>query len=774
MMYNLPAPSVRNGGVFYCSCGFNTVKKPIRNDGHRDCPVCGNQVDFIQSEGRMTDHYECTYCVGKIERRLNHKPFLAERLERSRSDRILPGHMFVVTVLVCLVLLISTCAMAIMAIAATETEIQIDLRPDPAFSDIMNRQELGNGSIPTSTIDHWQNDLGGDFPNGTYYGTLFEGSAFEVTKFRPYWYPYDQTASTGRFSFAMLSGHFNFTARTIMSGASEWWLKVPILASSVEVSAGIYLAIFEGASDLDQIQFDEQPYGNKYFHIRPSWNGHVPDDFVFYYFPDWVDHRGDPAFDHSGAGDLYVNNDHVYLRVHSILRPETDYVISIAFRLPEEGSLTTLWTGAESPAGRETRICWADYLITDIDSNDTYAFNMTGQEIVDIDMDLDWSFIFTEGVGDGGLFGFRFEVVNGTTLYTYPFLNTTVDPAKDGLIHPSFMLPWVSDDEFEINFYVSNMLDEGKIGPQDFHHWQFEPDGDNPTSQTFTWWPDINYTYRDFALFSVNWTLDFDNIDYPFTDEDRYNVRLGYTFLNSGNLTLLCYDIDRPTIDWSDIEPWHDNSTTWPWARPFIFDSSDYGVFTLNYGIFNSAYGTEGEWAQVQQNTTTGRKIFTYHFPNRIDLSPMEWTIKQKDSEDAMSPAEVAWQESYELWGKGHKFRAIAQAFKATAMTIWEGGTRIVAFIHDGISDLWEGMKALGEWLWTSMVSLYETIVSFFEDLVDILVDMWDVVKYLVSPLILMAIYGAAIGTMKNFLRDRVDLRTKVGRMVRDGGGGAS
>lgn len=675
-----------------------------------------------------------------------------------------------ITVLVLLILLISTLGSSLLADASTETEIQIDLIPDPAFSDIMAKQELGNGSIPTSTIGTWMEDLGSEFPNGTYYGTLFQGSAFEVTKFRPYWYPYDSFLPTGRFSWAMVSGHFNFTSRTLMSGASEWWLKVPVLASSVEQSFGIYLAVFEGCTDTNQVQFYDQPYGNKYFHVRPSWNDQVPDDLTIYSFPDWYDHEGDPATDHSGAGDLMVRNNHVYLRVHSILRPLTDYVISIAFRIPREGSLKLLWTGAESPAGRETRICWADYKITEIGANDTYLHTMTGQEIVDVDLDLDWSFVFTEGVGGGGLFGIRIPVVNGTTLYTYPFLNTTVDPAKDGLIHPSFMLPWISDDEFTINLWVDNMLDEGKMGPQDFHHWQFEPSGSNPSSQTFEWVGDVNYSYRDFCLFSVNWTLDFNDGTYPFTDEDRYNVMVAYTFLNEGSITLLCYDLDRPTVTWDQIEPWHDNSTTWPWARPGVYDTSDYGYYTLNYGIFSSAFGTEGEWAQVQQNTTTGRNIYTYHFPNRIDLTDMEWKIRHAafDEEIEPTPAELAWGEFNELWGDHHYMRAIAQAFKATAMTIWEGGTRIVAYIYDGISELWEGMRGLGEWLWTSMISLYETIVSFLEDLADIMVDMWNVVKYLVSPLILMAIYGAAIGTMKNFLRDRVDLRTKVGRIVRD------
>jgi len=85
----------------------------------------------------MNDHYSCIPCSEKIERRLKKDPYLVERLERSSS--LFPGHLFVTTVLVCLILLISTVSMAVLSKAATEREIQIDLRPDPAFDDVAIR-----------------------------------------------------------------------------------------------------------------------------------------------------------------------------------------------------------------------------------------------------------------------------------------------------------------------------------------------------------------------------------------------------------------------------------------------------------------------------------------------------------------------------------------------------------------------------------------------------------------------------------------------------------
>jgi hypothetical protein len=646
-------------------------------------------------------------------------------------------------------MLLSVVATAVIAAAATEEYTEVELRPDPSFADVTNRQEVGEDGQDEvlTTIDVWMRDLGDESPNGTYYGTLIQGSAFSHDYYEPYWLPKDSFTRTGRYSYAMLAAHFNFSANIIMSGCSEWWMKVPVLASSIEWSRGLTLGVWKDATDLDLVGFDERSYYTNQPHVRPAYNGYAPDDAAGYTAPDYYDHYGDPLS--QGSGDLHVENGHVYIKVHSVLLPEVDYILAVYFRFPEEGVLKTLWTTAESPAGRETRLCFADYKVTDnwVD-NHTYYHNLTGQELVDVDLDLDWSFIFTEGLG-AGLFGLKVPIHNGTIISLYPFLNTTTDAGQDGLIHPSFMLPWISDDTFNLSFAVRNMRDEGVIGGFEFPHWQFEPDGGDPPAFTFDWYSDAQWDYKDFALFSTNWTLDFDDASNPFTEDDQWNVLVQFEFHNEGNLTLLCYDVERDPLDWEDVPVFPDNSTTWPFARPVVTTPGNASVI-LSYGVYCSGWGTHGQWA-IRSQTVSGHPVFTHYFPSRIYLSAADYTIQKAGAEADLSPAQEMWQEARDLWGSQHYLKAIATGIAATVMTIWEGVDKVKGWLIDGLSTVWEAMKSLGHWLYTNLVSFFQKIINFIEDVFDLLVGIWSIAKYIVAPVVLMAVFGGTVRVFRHW-----------------------
>lgn len=652
------------------------------------------------------------------------------------------------------VLLLSLVSTAYLTRAATADYTEVELRPDPSFEDVTNRQDVsddGREEVLT-TIDVWMRDLEDTSPNGTYYGTLIQGSAFSHDYYEPYWLPKDQYMRTGRYSYAMMAAHFNFSAQVIMSGASEWWMKVPVLASSIEWSAGLFVGVWKDASDLDQVGFDERPYYTNVPHVRPAYNGYAPDDIIGYYGPEPTSHYGEELSE--GGGDMYVENGHVYVRAHTVLLPEVDYVIAFYFRFPEDGTLKTLWTTAESPAGRETRLCFADYKVTDNwDDNHTYHHNLTGQELVDVDLDLDWSFIFTEGMGQG-LFGVQVPIHNGTIIALHPFFNTTTAAGKDGDIHMSFMLPWVSDDTFNLTFGVTNMRDEGVIGGFEFTHWQFEPSGGDPASFTFAWWSDAAWDYKDFALFSTNWTLDFDDASHPFSEDDQWNVQVQFIFHNEGNLTLLCYDWERDPVNWGDVQVFPTNSTLWPYARTFVQTPGN-ATTILSYGVYCSGWGTDGQWA-IRSQTVSGLPVLTHYFPSRIYLSDSQYTIQQEGAEQNLTPAQEMWSMARDLWGSHHYLAAIATGIKATIMTFWEGVDKVRAWLVDGLTSVWEGMKSLGHWLYTNLVSFFQKVINFFEDVADLLIDVWDIVKYVVAPVILMAVYGGVIRVFRGWTAGRV------------------
>ena len=696
------------------------------NPSAAHCLVCGIAM-AVSVDGL---YYSCPRCSGRD--RLRGHP------QRRR------GRTAARAVVLLTVMLLSIVATAVIAQAATEEYVEVELRPDPAFGDVTTRQDVGVNTADDiqTTIDVWMNDLGEESPNGTYYGTLIQGSAFSHNYYEPYWLPQDIFMRTGRFSYAMVSAHFNFSAEVIMSGASEWWMKVPVLASSIEWSGGVHLAVWQDATDLGMVGFDNRPYYSNPVYIRPSYDGYVPDDMIGYYAPDMDDHYGEPLGE--GEGDLHVENGHVYLRVHSVILPETDYIIAVYFRFPNDGELKTLWTTAESPAGRDTRLCFADYKIEDNwDDDHTYYHALTGQELVDVDLDLDWSFIFTEGIG-AGLFGVKVPVVDGTIISLFPFFNTTTDVGDDGLIHASFMLPWVSNDTFDISFGVRNLRSEGVFGGYEFEHWQFEPSGSNPPAETFEWFSDSTWDYNDFALFSVNWTLDFDDASHPFTEDDQWNVLVEFEFHEAGNLTLLCFDEVREPVDWADVPVFPSNSTTWPFARPGVYTPGGGGYF-LSYGVYCSAWGTYGQWAQRSQ-TISGLPVLTHYFPSRIYLSDASYRIQRGEQIVDLTPSQRMWNDARDLWASGHFVKAVAVGIKAAIFTVWEGVDQIRGWLTDGLSAVWEGMKSLGHWLYTNLASFFEKIINFFEDIIDIILDIWNVCKYLVAPIILMAVFG---GTMK-------------------------
>jgi len=761
-MYNLPAQGNRKG-VFVCSCGFNKVKGPIRNNGGRYCPVCGSVLTYVESHNGGSDFYQCPSCCETVQDRLTRQPVLAERLERSRGDFSFP--FFVVLVVV--FLLVSSIGPAVIVKGATEREVEVRLEPDPVFEDVTDPNNIGRDRTTnyTTTLDVWRNDLGSDFQNGTYYGTLFPGSSFEF-RFKPYWIP-DQDArggTAGRYSHVLLSSHFNFSSRIIMNGATEYWLKVPVLAQSIEMSHGLYLAIWKDKTDLDQVRFDERTFWSNQVHTRPAYDGKVPDDLVGYYPPDWVDHIGDPLTE--GSGDLFVRNDHVYVKVHSVIQPFRDYVVAFYFRLPQDGSLVTLFSTAESPAGNDSRICFADYRIVDNwHDNHTYQHIVTGQEVVDLNLDLDWSWIFTEGMGEGGLFGVQVEITNTTTLATFPFMNTTVDTdpgGTDDRLYPSFMLPWISEDTFNMTFTVANLRPEGVFGGWEFHHWQFTPNGVDPDDATFTWSADVGWNYTDFALFSVNWTLDMTS-DFPFEEDDQWNVRVDWNFHDRGNLTLLCYDKDRPEVDWGDVSEFETNSTKWPFCRPYVWDTDTLGISYLEYGIMVSAWASEDTW-KIRTQTSSGQDVFTHYFPHRVYLSSLRLEVCDSNNErveESQPEFLTVWEHAQDLWAEGEYIKSIGTAIRAVALAIWDGSSRIYGWLKDGLSSIWEGMKALGNWIATKLLAFYDWITDFFEDLWDLIVDFWETAKYLVAPILLMAIYGGTIKVSSSWLSRRLEAETK-------------
>jgi len=351
-----------------------------------------------------------------------------------------------------------------------------EMNYDTRFAGITREQNLANKTqIMQTTIGEWQRDLGDIMPNGTYWGTYFTGSKFrhsfdpiwEESEALPDWWrpewgiPSD--AYRGRYSYVMVASHFNFSSQVIMNGASEWWVRLPISPQCVEAAAGLTMGVFKNLSDNSSDAYLEDDYYSNNSRMRPTIDGYMPDDYIIYEF-----NRYDSAHNSTNYGNPIYNpewetsvdfttgvgvlaNDRIYLRVNSILLPNTDYIITLSWRLPKNlssGAMYTYWAGPDD-MGNWTHMEFSEFEFEPDDTGDyvsSWRVQKVGSTTWDQPIDMDWSFIFTEGVGAGGLFGKRVQFQSNSTLTIFPFMNTS----RSGSQHMSFMFPFIAEQNFTV------------------------------------------------------------------------------------------------------------------------------------------------------------------------------------------------------------------------------------------------------------------------------------------------------------------------------------
>jgi len=632
---------------------------------------------------------------------------------------------------------------------------------DPLFDDVNRPININNASYSDTIINEWEEDLGVYMPNGTYYGGLLSPALFEHS-LRP-------TSGDGqRFTGVILSSHFEFDSQTIMSGCSEWWVRLPF---NPDVMSKGVLSVFKDCDNSSLITFEDDflYYETEDDFVRPSNGGYMPYDFI-------------PFALGGGArkGEGFVVEDRMYLKVHSILRPDVDYVISFSFAM-SSGELQTYWTTGEKVCGGWSSIAVAEIELSD-NINSTIHVDVLDTEIMDVALDLDWSFMFTEGIGAGGLFGYNLnlDIITNETGWTknesltlYPYFDLT-DCNDDIGQYMSFMLPFISDDSVWAKPAVYNGMQFSSVSGM--HLWYFGPvvAGPPPIPNNISFTPDYGYEYYDFILFSTNETVVY-NVPVGafdgFHGNDRYNVRLTFFFNQSLDITLLCHERDDTPVEWSDFRLFwngvyydiqhYANRSLNPYMRPWIreYDGTyeDYTMaeYYLGYEIWCSAGGTEGQWYQQFADAATGEKIYTYHFPQVISLSRGDYRIiGENQTEEVLEEWERLWKLAQDEWGAWHHLSAIRYAFMSVITRAWDGGEAIIGYISDGLSRVWKAMASLGKWIYTKIVEFVGKIYDFLQEFGDHLVTFWDSLKYVVAPMMMVTIISYSTKFSKTARRD--------------------
>lgn len=504
-----------------------------------------------------------------------------------------------------------------------------------SFNANMNAQEIPNtrssetinladtDSI-TTEIDRWNQDLGSVATDGSYVGALFEPSILEVD-YNPLsindWYsmdtvigwtdpyqefppattyptfipdpePYDYDATfpyAKSRSFVSLTQIANFSNRVIMSGATEFWIKIPALANCFnfdEMTPSI--AIFKTDDDNSTIQANlengelwYEPSFSLYYQSYPyRWavyeNGTPYDQEIVAgsLREDFTSKEGLLPKYKGNLPDIYqpivpenIVGDNMYSHIYATIEPNTNYVVCFSgillskpqIYLTEEdinsnGRYSAIQVGdiefdkpsefdPDDPANAYEFTAWHRFasLLQVNASNSEPIVNKT----ISMPVDLAFSYVFKAGRGEEGMFGTELHFDKDDSIAFYNRMDT---PDTDQYV--SVMLPFISNRDIEVDLTVTLLSPNIKYDAQGVL---------SHTSETFVyanpyiWQSPTSMTYSDYILFTVP-----EKINVKTIPDSYLYVKVMITFVRSADVTFMFSTLSDTNEGWEGnqvIEP---------------------------------------------------------------------------------------------------------------------------------------------------------------------------------------------------------------------------
>lgn len=158
---------------------------------------------------------------------------------------------FIVCVMMITLLLLTDWADVV---EAETRDLIVEFKSDPLFDEVNDPINIDNATVDDTLMGEWRRDLGSDMPNGTYYGSLFPPALFQHDLKPTYARNESAGGQEGRFTYTMLSSHFNLSSQKIMAGASEWWVRIPVSPDSIDGYFGIVLNIFRDVDNASRVR----------------------------------------------------------------------------------------------------------------------------------------------------------------------------------------------------------------------------------------------------------------------------------------------------------------------------------------------------------------------------------------------------------------------------------------------------------------------------------------------------------------------------------------
>lgn len=489
---------------------------------------------------------------------------------------------------------------------------------------------LANQSEIRTEIDIWENDMGKQVTDGSYVGAIFESSLMEVD-YEPlredetYSYstviaktlPVDSfppnpispltfdssTVESFNTNFPYLEERsvltcaevVNFSNRMIMSGATEFYIKVPVQPDCVdfteitptisafkienENATEIYQSIDDGFLYLTpsfSVIYDPYPYrwdsydNGTVFDIEQE-AGLVRTDInvgerLFPYY------RGNRPNIIQPVRDENIVNDGIYARILGTIEPNTNYLFTFNCILKSK-PLIYLTEDDICTNGRNSKIIVSDLDFT-LDTSvgwfsqfqeftayhgwhelirintDLSTYPLIN-ETIDVPVDISFSFIFKSGRGDYGMFGHKFHFNEGDALVFYDRIDA---PQTDKFL--SIMLPFIADSSIFVNLTVWLLDPTNKYEPIGVIS---ESGSDFVYVNTNVWHSNEEMPYTDYILFTVPYKVNASNIVTGDLD-----IKVMVTFEEEADVTLMFSTPDDATTGFE---------TTYVEQNPSLWDS---------------------------------------------------------------------------------------------------------------------------------------------------------------------------------------------------------
>lgn len=545
-------------------------------------------------------------------------------------------------------------------------------------TDVTIENNLNDVGTVRTELAVWENDLGASSTDGSYVGPIFESSLFEVD-YEPYLeddtidfsgqvfrefvvktVPLSARDDVGlnlsstnwEWPFSLWPRHFDdssdyietftsyfpiaekrsivslamnvtFTNRMILSGATDFWTKIPIKSSCINFeelrptlsifkltsaydSSKLWLdggyaivyepypkrTVFDASGNISVIDTDEGEIRQEYSHtsmLRSSYDGNEAQIIQY-------------------ITDEYVVNGNLYCNVRGTIEPNVEYLFVFSAIL---SSKPTVYLTEEDICSN-TRA--STIQVTDIDfpSVSKYTKYESGiettgfhnfvyvesepsgtefvNETMELPVDLGFSFVFKNGRGDWGMFGhkYHFEENEG-----FKFYKELEKPTTDKFI--SVMIPFISNDWIDVEitvkllptFFISNKFEPRGVLGRNITSYRYFNESSREFGYTYTNnWHSSDMTYTDYILFTVPYKIDASaiNQNYPLW------VEVFVTFNRPADVTFMFSTLSDSAYDEYILDDVfygvHDNAifpklTTDPDERNFVNYSTRGNLFYI-------------------------------------------------------------------------------------------------------------------------------------------------------------------------------------------------